>query len=53
MTRRENEELIEKEARLQEAIAAVSDKKHTIPSAARPFNVPRQTFVGQIVIWTD
>jgi len=48
MTRRNNQELIEKEARLQEAMAAVLVKKYTANSAARAFNVPRQTLYDRL-----
>ena len=43
MTRPKNQEAIEKEARLQEAMAAVLAKKHTAASAAITFNVSRST----------
>ena len=48
MTRPNKQDLAEKEARLQEAMAAVSNKKYTIPSAAHAFNVPRQTLYDRI-----
>ena len=38
----------EKEARLQEAVAAVNAKEHTITSAVRAFNVPRQILYDRI-----
>ena len=49
MTRPKEQELIEKEARLQGAMAAVSSKQHTVPSAACAFNVPRQTLSDWII----
>ena len=48
MTRPNKQDLAEKEARLQEAMAAVSNKKYTIPSAAHAFNVPRQTLYNRM-----
>ena len=48
MTRPINQEVIEKEARLQEAMASVWAKKHTASSAARAFNVPRQTLYDRL-----
>ena len=48
MTCPNKQDLTEKEARLQEAMAAVSNKKHTIPSAAHAFNVPHQTLYDRM-----
>jgi Tc5 transposase DNA-binding domain len=48
MTRPKNPESIEKDARLQEAVAAVLTKTHNVPSAAHDFNVPRQTLCDQL-----
>ena len=48
MTRPKNQEAIEKEARLQEAMATVLAKKHTATSAALAFNVPHSTLYDQL-----
>ena len=48
MTRPTNQESIEKEARLQEAIVAVLSDEHSVPSAARAFNVPCQTLYDRV-----
>jgi len=48
MTRLTDYERIEKEARLQEAVSAVQNKEHNVPSAARTFNVPQQTLYDRI-----
>ena len=48
MTRPIDKEAIQKEARLQEAMAAVQAKKYTAPAAARAFNVPRQTLYDRL-----
>jgi len=48
MTRPKNQEAIEKEARLQEAMAAVLAEKHTASSAALAFNVPRSTLYDRL-----
>ena len=48
MTRPTDQEAIRKEARLQEAMAAVLAKKYTANSAARVFNVPRQTLYDRL-----
>ena len=48
MTRPKNQEAIEKEARLQEAMAAVLAKKHTANSAALAFNVSRSTLYDRL-----
>ena len=43
MTRHKRHDLIEKEARVQEAVAAVKEGKHPCYSAAHVFNILRQT----------
>src|SRR5271169_6401794 len=48
MTCPKNQEAIEKEARLQEAMAAVLAKKHTAASAALAFNVPCSTLYDRL-----
>ena len=48
MTRPRNPAAIEKESRLQEAIAAVLKKKHICHSAANAFNVPRWTLYHRV-----
>jgi len=48
MTRPINQEAIKKEARLQEAMAAVLAKKYTASSATHAFNVPRQTLYDRL-----
>src|SRR5277367_4619539 len=48
MTRRKHHDLIEKEARVQEAVAAIKEGKHTCYSAARVFNIPRQTLYNRV-----
>jgi hypothetical protein len=48
MTHSKNQEAIEKEARLQEATAAVLTKKHNTSSAAHVFNIPHQTLYNQL-----
>jgi DDE superfamily endonuclease/Tc5 transposase DNA-binding domain/helix-turn-helix, Psq domain len=48
MTRPNNPNAAEKEARLQEAIAAVLNDKHTCHSAAIVFNVPRRTLYDRV-----
>jgi DDE superfamily endonuclease/Tc5 transposase DNA-binding domain len=48
MTRPKNPESIEKEARLQEAVAAVLAKTHNVPSAAHDFHVPSQTLYDRL-----
>ena len=48
MTRPKNQEAIEKEARLQEAMATVLAKKHTATSAALAFNVPHSTLYDRL-----
>jgi helix-turn-helix, Psq domain len=48
MTRPTNPALVEKEARLQEAVAAVLSGKHTGHSAAIAFDVPRQTLYDRL-----
>ena len=48
MTRPKNQEAIEKEARLQEAMAAVLAKKHTAASAALAFNISRSTLYDRL-----
>ena len=48
MTRPKNQEAIEKEARLQEAMAAVLAKKHTATSAALAFNVSHSTLYDRL-----
>jgi DDE superfamily endonuclease/Tc5 transposase DNA-binding domain len=48
MTRPKNQEAIEKEARLQEAMAAVLAKKHTAASATLAFNISRSTLYDRL-----
>jgi hypothetical protein len=48
MTRPTNPALVEKEARLQEAVAAILSGKHTGHSAAIAFDVPRQTLYDRL-----
>jgi hypothetical protein len=48
MTRPKNPESIEKEARLQEAVAAVLAETHNVPSAAHDFHVPCQTLYDRL-----
>jgi len=48
MTRPKDQAAAEKEARLQEAIAAVKGKKHTCYSAAKEFNVAPRTLYDRI-----
>src|SRR5436190_11010320 len=48
MTHPNQQHPTEKEARLQESLGAVSNKKYTIPSAAHTFNVPRQTLYDRM-----
>lgn len=48
MTRRKRQDLIEREARVQEAVAAVKEGKYTCYSAARVFNIPRQTLYDRV-----
>ena len=48
MTLAKNPLLIEKEARLQEAITAGLNKKHTCHSSALVFNVPRRTLYDRV-----
>ena len=48
MTCPKKQDLIDKEARLQEAMATVLSKKHTVTSAVLAFNVPRQTLYDRI-----
>ena len=48
MIRPKKQDLINKEARLQEAIAAVLSKKYTVTSAVLAFNVPCQTLYDRI-----
>jgi Tc5 transposase DNA-binding domain/helix-turn-helix, Psq domain len=48
MTRPKLQALIEKEARLQEAVTAVRNKQHTCHSAALAFKVPRQTLYDRV-----
>ena len=48
MTRPNEQEFIEKEARLQEAVAAVLNKQHIAHSAALAFNVPRQILYDRL-----
>jgi hypothetical protein len=48
MTRPKNQEAIEKEARLQEAMAAVLAKKHNASSNAHAFNIPNQILYDRL-----
>ena len=48
MTRPKDQAAAEKEARLQEAIAAVKAKEHTCYSAAKAFNVPPRTLYDRV-----
>src|SRR5271154_6877918 len=48
MTRPKDQAAAEKEARLQEAIAAVKAKQHTCYSAAKAFNVPPRTLYDRV-----
>jgi hypothetical protein len=48
MTRRKNPKAIEKEATLQEALAAVVSGQYTCSSASIVFNVPRQTLYNRM-----
>jgi len=48
MTRPKNQAAAEKEARLQEAIAAVKDNSYTCHAAAKVFNVPRRTLYDRV-----
>lgn len=48
MTRPKNEAAAENEAKLQEAVAAVLDNKHTCHSAAIAFDVPRSTLYDRV-----
>jgi predicted transcriptional regulator len=48
MTRPKNQEVIEKEARFQEVMAAVLDKKHNTSSTTHIFNIPHQILYNQL-----
>ena len=48
MTRPKDQAAAEKEARLQEAIAAVKNKKYTCYSAAKAFNVAPRTLYDRV-----
>jgi transposase-like protein len=48
MTRPKNPETARKEARLQEALAAVCNKEHNVPAAAKKFGVSRRTLYYRV-----
>jgi helix-turn-helix, Psq domain len=48
MTRPKDQAAAEKEARLQEAIAAVKNKQYTCYAAAKAFNVPPRTLYDRV-----
>ena len=48
MTRHKNQAATEKEAPLQEAIAAVKDNQYTCHTAAKVFGVPRRTLYDRV-----
>ena len=48
MTRPTNQDAIEKEARLQEAMTVVLAKKHTAASTTHAFNIPHQTLYDRL-----
>ena len=48
MTRHTNPDSVEKEARLQQAIAAYRNKEKTASGAIRDFNVPHRTFYKRL-----
>ena len=52
MTRAKNPLAAEKEAHLQEAVAAVAKKEHICYSAAATFNVPYRTLYNRIKLGT-
>ena len=52
MTRAKNPPAAEKDAHLQEAVAAVAKKEHTCYSAAATFNVPYRTLYNRVKLGT-